>query len=222
MNILTFDTASEKLSAAIRIESELFTITAGQGFKHSEKLLPAIDKLFEISGSSIDNIDLIGCTRGPGSFTGLRIGMATAKGLAYGKNIPMISVPTLDFYSYNLNFFDGAVLPVIDARKNRFYTALYSKGTKKSEYLDITAEEIEDLVKDYEKVLITGPHSDKFFERIGENKKFSSDPFASINKIDFLIDITEKLYYNGEVDSEGQGPVYIRKSDAEEAMIKGQ
>lgn len=222
MNILTFDTASEKLSAAVRIDSEIFTIAINQGFKHSEKLLPAIDKLFEISGSSIDSIDLIGCTRGPGSFTGLRIGMATAKGLAYGKNIPIISVPTLDFYSYNLNFFNGAVLPVIDARKNRFYTALYSNGIKKSEYLDITTEEIDILVKDYDKVLITGPHCKIFFEKLGSNKKFSSDPFASINKIDFLIDITEKLYYNGAIDSEGQGPVYIRKSDAEEAMIKGQ
>ena len=131
MNILAFDTATQKLAAALKINSEIFTITADQGFKHSEKLLPAIEKLFEISGSKIDDIDLIGCTRGPGSFTGLRIGMSTATGLSLGKNIPLVSVPTLDYYSYSLDSFDGAVLPVIDARKNRFYTAVYHKGEKK-------------------------------------------------------------------------------------------
>lgn len=221
MNILVFDTATENLAAAIRINNDIFSIKADQGFKHSEKLIPSIEKLFELSGSSIDDIDLIGCTRGPGSFTGLRIGMATAKGLAFGKNLPLVSVPTLDYYSRGYENFEGAVLPVIDARKNRFYTAVYNKGIKTTDYLDATPDEIREAVSTYKKVLFTGPHYRQLLENYSDTEKVLSDPFADINKIEFLIEIAEKLYYNGKADSESQGPVYIRKSDAEESLFKG-
>ena len=221
MNILVFDTATEKLAAALKSDNEIFTITADQGFRHSEKLLPSAEKLFDLSGSSIDDIDLIGCTRGPGSFTGLRIGMATAKGLAFGKKIPLVSVPTLDLYSWGYSSFDGAVLPLIDARKKRFYTAVYSGGSRKTDYLDLTPEEIRDTVKSYKKILLTGPHTALFLENYGKDERMVTDPFAGFSKIEFLIDICEQMYKNGISDSDSQGPVYIRKSDAEEAFSAG-
>ncbi len=221
MNILAFDTSTEKMGLAIRMNSSLYTLTIHEGFRHSEKLIPSIEMLFEFSGFKMNDIDLIGCTRGPGSFTGLRIGMATAKGLGFGKNLPVISVPTLDFYSHGTDYFDGAVLPVIDARKNRFYTAIYHNGIKKTADLDITSDEITDIIKPYNNILLTGPHSCLLYELIKNRGGIKADPAGGINKIEFLIDITEKLYYNGNIDSESQGPVYIRKSDAEEAVLRG-
>ena len=218
MNILVFDTATEKLAAALKSGNEIFTITADQGFRHSEKLLPSAEKLFDLSGSSIDDIELIGCTRGPGSFTGLRIGMATAKGLAFGKNIPVVSVPTLDLYSSGYSSFRGAVLPVIDARKNRFYTAVYEEGKRKTDFLDLTPEEIRETVKNYDNIILTGPHTNLFLEKFGKDERIITDPFAGFSKIEFLIEICEQTFKNGTTDTDSQGPVYIRKSDAEEAL----
>ncbi len=218
MSILVFDTATEKLSAALKAGGDIFSISVEQGFKHSEKLLPSIEKLFELSGTTVDELEFVGCTRGPGSFTGLRIGMATAKGLAFGKKIPVISVPTLDFLSRGYEGFDGAVLPVIDARKNRFYTAVYSKGKRITDYIDATPLEIAESVGSYSKVLLTGPHCGMLMEKLDDKGKFTLDPFFGISKINFLIDICENLYNNGVTDSDSQGPVYIRKSDAEEAL----
>ena len=218
MNILVFDTSTEKLAAALKTGNSYFTVSADQGFRHSEKLLTSVEKLFDLADSSIDSIDLIGCTRGPGSFTGLRIGMATAKGLAFGKNIPVVSVPTLDFYSYGYENFDGAVIPVLDARKNRFYTAVYSKGERKTDFLDAAADEIKEAAKKYEKILLTGPHADLLLEKYETDDRIIKDSFSDICRIEFLADICEKLYKSGETDSESQGPVYIRKSDAEEAL----
>ena len=220
MNVLVFDTATEKLAAALKSGNEIFTITADQGFRHSEKLLPSAEKLFDLSGTSIDDVELIGCTRGPGSFTGLRIGMATAKGLAVGKNIPVVSVPTLDLYSSGYNSFSGAVLPVIDARKNRFYAAVYEKGKRETDFLDLTPEEIRETVKNYKNILLTGPHTNLFLEKYGKDERIIIDPFAGFSKIEFLIEICEEMYKKGITDSDSQGPVYIRKSDAEEALSR--
>ena len=221
MNILVFDTATEKLAAALKCGSDIFTISADQGFRHSEKLLTSAEKLFDLSGSSADDLELIGCTRGPGSFTGLRIGMATAKGLAFGRNIHVVSVPTLDLYSRGYNSFEGAVLPVIDAKKSRFYTAVYEGGERKTDYLDLSPDEIRELLKEYKKILVTGPHTELFLEKYGSDGRILIDPFAGFSKIEFLVDICEQLYNNGITDSDSQGPVYIRKSDAEEAIHRG-
>ncbi|MBI4495323.1 MAG: tRNA (adenosine(37)-N6)-threonylcarbamoyltransferase complex dimerization subunit type 1 TsaB [Deltaproteobacteria bacterium] len=92
---------------------------------HSTRLMPAIDHLLRQASRSIREVGGIALALGPGSFTGLRIGVATAKGLAYARRIPVAGVPTLDGLAQNARFAPGLVCPVLDARKKEVYAALY-------------------------------------------------------------------------------------------------
>lgn len=93
--------------------------------RHSERLMPNIDHLFNELGLDIKNIDGIAVTVGPGSFTGLRIGISTVKGFAQVLDVPVVGVSTLDLIAYNLNYVEGWVVPLLDARRKRVYTSLY-------------------------------------------------------------------------------------------------
>ena len=101
-----------------------------------------LDSFLGRESISAADLDLIVCTRGPGSFTGLRIAMATAKGLSLGSSTPMVSIQTLDMLAYGLEYFNGVVVPIIDARKKRFYTAIYQGSKKQSDNLDLSPEDI--------------------------------------------------------------------------------
>ena len=92
---------------------------------HSKKLMPMVDQLLEAAGVEATKIEAIAVSAGPGSFTGLRIGMATAKGLAYALSVPLIGVSTLAGLCYNCIPADALLCPILDARMSEFYTALY-------------------------------------------------------------------------------------------------
>ena len=111
----------------------------------SETLMPMINGLFEVTGTKLQDIEYIACTCGPGSFTGLRIGAATAKGLAFALGKPLIAVPTLDALAYTVESADvNWVVPMIDARRGQAYSAFYYKGERMTDYM---AEPMEDLHK---------------------------------------------------------------------------
>ena len=223
MNILAFDTSTENLGIALKTEKSLYTISLNESLKHSEKLLPLAETLFNAAGINAKDINLVVCSKGPGSFTGLRIGMATAKGIAFALSVPFVSVPTLDFLALNLSFFDGAVIPVIDAKRARYYTAIYENGDRKTDYLDAEYKEIIELSKKYQKILLTGPYANKLYNDILCNKDIADkniflDPCFKNNKVDICLEIGADLYSKGITDSEDSGPIYIRKSDAEENL----
>lgn len=222
MNILAFDTSTDNLSIALKTPKGTFTIGQSEALKHSERLLPLVRQITEWAGIEIKEINFLVCAKGPGSFTGLRIGIAAAKGIAFALSIPIVSVPTLDFLASGYHFFDGAVLPAIDAKRNRFYTAIYKDGKKISDYLDVEANKIAELVKNYNKILITGPDSDKLYieliekEGSNNNTRFIIDPLSKNSRVLECLEAGIKLYEKGIVDSDNSGPVYVRKSDAEE------
>ena len=89
---------------------------------HSQTLLPMIDEMVKLVGIDLNTIDAIAVSGGPGSFTGLRIGSATAKGLGLALNKPLIHVPTLDATAYNLFGASGLICPIMDARRSQVYT----------------------------------------------------------------------------------------------------
>ena len=126
MKILALDTTAEVCSVALcegdRLVAE-FSVNTGN--THSQTLLPAVEQVLEIAETSIDEVDAFACSTGPGSFTGVRIGVATVKGLAYGKNKPCVSVSTLDALAYNLQGYNGILCPVMNARRNQVYNALF-------------------------------------------------------------------------------------------------
>lgn len=132
LKILALDSTAEVSTVAVcEGERLLSEITINTGNTHSETLLPAVEQALKMAETEVDDIDVFACTTGPGSFTGVRIGAATVKGIAYGKNKPCVSVSTLDALAYNLHGFDGVICPVMNARRSQVYNALFecNKGS---------------------------------------------------------------------------------------------
>ncbi len=129
MKILAIDTSAVTASAALAEDGApiaVYSQKAGQS--HSETMLPMIKNMLDNTGTSIEDIDLFAVSEGPGSFTGIRIGISTIKGLAFGKNKPCIGVSTLEAMAHTVGTFaeDAVISPVMDARRNQVYNALFS------------------------------------------------------------------------------------------------
>jgi tRNA threonylcarbamoyladenosine biosynthesis protein TsaB len=141
-NILALDTASAALSAALSAGEQIWYFQADAGLRHSELLMEIVDTLFGKAGMDRGDLDAVACMKGPGSFTGLRIGFAAAKGIALALGIPLITAPTLDCMAASLSVWPGIVLPAIDAKKNSFFAALYSGGLRLCPDMDAEASVI--------------------------------------------------------------------------------
>ncbi len=134
MKILAIDTSAVIASCALcEGESPLAVYSQKAGLNHSETMLPMVKNLLDNTKTDIDDIDLFAVSAGPGSFTGIRIGTSTIKGLAFGKNKPCIGVSTLEAMAKTIGTFavDAVICPVMDARRNQLYNALFEvKGEK--------------------------------------------------------------------------------------------
>lgn len=127
MKILGLDSTGNVCTAAISDNDKLISeMTVNIGNTHSETLLPLIEQILKLSDTDISEIELFATSVGPGSFTGVRIGAATVKGLAFGKNLPLCEVSTLEALAENLSSFDGIICPVINARRMQVYNAIFS------------------------------------------------------------------------------------------------
>jgi len=127
MKLLALDSSGLVASVAVLEDENLLgEYTTNVKKTHSQTLLPMLDEILRMTGQKLDSIEAIAIASGPGSFTGLRIGSATAKGLGLALNKPLISVPTLEALAYNL--FDTArwICPIMDARRNQVYTGIYA------------------------------------------------------------------------------------------------
>lgn len=127
MKILALD--SSGLVASVAVVEEEYTIaeyTVNYKKTHSQTLLPMLDEVVKMTELDLGSIDAIAISGGPGSFTGLRIGSATAKGLGLALRKPLIHVPTLEGLAYNLCGTPGIICPIMDARRNQVYTGVYS------------------------------------------------------------------------------------------------
>ncbi len=126
MLILALDSTAIVASVALcRDEQPIATFTVKNGNTHSETLLPMVEAVLKSAGISVADIDLFACSVGPGSFTGVRIGAATIKGLAFGQNKNCLGVSTLEALAQNLVPFDGILCPVMNARRGQVYNALF-------------------------------------------------------------------------------------------------
>lgn len=126
MRVLALD--SSGLVATVAIVEEEQTIaeyTVNYKKTHSQTLLPMLDEIVRMTEMDLHTIDAIAISGGPGSFTGLRIGSATAKGLGLALEKPLIHVPTLEGLAYNLCGYDALICPIMDARRNQVYTGIY-------------------------------------------------------------------------------------------------
>ena len=126
MKILALDSSGLVASVAVMEDDNLLAeYTMNYKKTHSQTLLPMLDEMSKMIDLDLNTVDAIAVAGGPGSFTGLRIGSATAKGLGLALKKPLISIPTVDGLAYNLCGTDKVVCPLMDARRNQVYTGIY-------------------------------------------------------------------------------------------------
>ena len=141
MKIFACDSTAKTASVALCENNILLAeFTQNGGNTHSETLLPMVESALKTLGLRADDIDLFACSAGPGSFTGVRIGAATIKGLAFAKGKPCVGVSTLEALAYNLVGYEGLICPVMNARRSQVYTALFrSNGEVLERLMDDSA-----------------------------------------------------------------------------------
>lgn len=219
MKVLAIDTSTALLGIGLKTEQSYFEINQDIGLHHTENLLVEIDTLLGKAHTSCSDLDLIVVSKGPGSFTGLRIGMAAAKGIAFGASLPIVSVPGLDVSAYGKSCYRGTVCPVIDARKRRIYTAFYRNGVRQSDYLDISPEEMLGMCRGHKTILLTGPFAGELSEQWkGIDVKVELDPQYGHPQTWELLHFGIDLYSTRGADSPSEGPLYIRPSEAEMSL----
>ena len=235
MNILVFDTATDVFSIGLSTEGHKYYISIDSGQRHSELIMATSDSLLHLADFDKSSLEAVACMEGPGSFTGLRIGFSAAKGLALALGIPIIPIPTLDCMAYPFSFWPGMVLPVMDAKKKAFFTALYSQGNRISDFLDIDIKQlistIENTWSRYNKstpiplLLITGPAASMVQNALSE--AFPGTVSCSIVHQGYVEGLLNLAIQNSMINKEPMnfsvGPLYLRKSDAEltENMDRG-
>ena len=228
MNILVTDTSAQALTVALKTDSFFETRTSeSRSLQHSERLVPTVVELCKDAGISEKDIDLLACTRGPGSFTGLRIGMAAFKGMAYASGKPLVSVSTLEVLAHCVPYFDGVIVTVIDAKKQRWYLAAFDGKTKERIMPDTDGTEADllSVLKPFGNVLVTGPDAEAFMPKLTAlfaDKMIMADTISSKAVSSALINLALERYERDGADDIGQGPVYLRKSDAEIALEERQ
>ncbi len=230
MKILAFDTTAKTATVAVTEDERIIALTVlNTPNTHSVTLLPCAQTLLDGAGIDIKEIDMFACSAGPGSFTGVRIGVATIKGLAYPENKPCVGVSALEALAENLAGQDGIICPVMDARRGQLYNALfeYSDGSlnRITEDRLITADELrEELSK-----------LDKAIRLTGDGYAIAEKALSGLN----VIDTPELLRYHNAYHVAALGyrkymssteekkrgftasslsPVYLRASQAERSL----
>lgn len=229
MKVLSIETSSVVASVALSDEEGIIgEMTINHPRTHSQKLMPMVKDLFETLDLNIDDVDVIAVSNGPGSFTGVRIGLTTAKALAHSKNIPLVTFSTLDSLAMNVSYFSGKIISVVDGRREKVFV-------KETVFNDnnemIQSEESMGMIKDYiekwntmnEPMILIGSGVRENLELIrglkSQNIKLANPmlnyPYAKT--LGMLLD------YQGENELKTYETVkanYIRRSQAEMSLKK--
>ncbi len=148
MKILSLDTTGLVAGCAVvDNDKTIAEFTTNYKKTHSQTLMPMIENMCRLIELNLSAVDYIACACGPGSFTGLRIGAATAKGLAHGLNKKIIPIPTLDALAYNITGSSVPVVPIMDARRNQVYSAVYDTSQGLEPLSEFMACDINELLK---------------------------------------------------------------------------
>ncbi|MBQ0001850.1 MAG: tRNA (adenosine(37)-N6)-threonylcarbamoyltransferase complex dimerization subunit type 1 TsaB [Clostridiales bacterium] len=233
MKILALDSSGIVASAAI-LEDEALLAEYSVNYKktHSQTLLPMLDEIVKMTELDLESIDAIAVAAGPGSFTGLRIGSATAKGLGLALKKPLISIPTAEALAYNLYDTPGVICPIMDARRSEVYTGVYRfKDHKMETVIDQEALKITSLIAQLEEigepVTFVGDGVPVFKKVIAEtlHVPYSFAPaHLSRQRAGAVAALGAVYYAEGRTESAAEHkPVYLRLPQAErERMEKEQ
>ena len=229
MKILGIESAA--LVASVAIIDENVTIAEyTTNFKktHSETLLPMLDEIVKMTGISLSELSAIAVSGGPGSFTGLRIGAASAKGLGLSLDLPLIHVPTLDAMALNIYSSDALIVPIMDARRNQVYTGIYKNNGSLEiikESMAVSIDELFEILKETDakekagRAIFLGDGVPVFREYIDKNLEISHD-FAPTNlnrqrASNIAMLGIEMLKSGNIISADDMRPEYLRKSQAE-------
>ncbi len=225
MTILGIETSTMTGSVALMDEERLIAeYTLNLAETHTSRLMPAIDRVLKDAFLTIKDLDGIAVSLGPGSFTGLRIGIATAKGLAQGLNIPIVGIPTLDGLAFNLFNCKDLVCPLLDARKGEVYYALYKNGKRLSKYMAYEPGELLEKIGLRIKgqglrVIFLGDgievYGDLIKKRLGRKAIFASKAQRLPNAASITELGLKKLRRGKKSELLTLKPIYIRPSEAE-------
>jgi len=226
LKILGIDTSGGALSAALldggRLRAEYLV---NHGLTHSQRLMPLVDTLLRDAGVSLAEIDAFAAAKGPGSFTGLRIGVASVKALGFAENKPVVGVNTLEALCYNLPGADGLVCPMLDARNKQVFTAVYRWADGVPETLlppqAVTVETLCGILKDYhEPIWLLGDGADEYGETLcgalGGMVQIAP-PGLRLPRASSVVWAAKRALDAGQnADGKLLKPEYIRKSQAEQ------
>lgn len=233
MKILAIDTTVKVAAAAlvengqVIAESSLFTDT------HSTTLLPMIKAILELTGESVNNIDLLAVSGGPGSFTGIRIGVSTIKGLAFADNIPCVGVSSLEALAMNFTGLRGIIVPVINARNRMVYSATFTsdgenppKRITQDEQISIS-DLISRLNETSETIYFTGDACEMLLTEENRPRNVVITPNRLRVPAGYGVAVAAEHIWNATDDksmfSESHlVPTYLRKSQAEREREKKQ
>ena len=224
MKILAIDTSSSNCSIAILENQKIignFNINIGK--THSETLLPLVDELLKLIDVDLNEIDAFACCVGPGSFTGIRIGIATIKGLAISLNKPVVSVTSLESLCFNVPHFNGIVCSILNANNNNVYSAFYSSNNSIEMIGDYHTDSIDELIKEAknfkENIMFVGDgatfYHDTIKDALQDKAFFVPSHFNDQSAVSVAMVAIEKLNKNIVDSAYTVEPVYLRKSQAE-------
>lgn len=221
MNILVLDCAVTKLSIAVKTEDKFISQTYDIGMRQSEILVPTIDEILSKAGITAADLNYSALTIGPGSFTGLRLGISALKAIELAYNVPVYGISSLTIYSYAYKDLGLPILACIDANKDKFYACLSDQNSLILEEGDYEVEEIISKLNGLSKVLVAGSDAQKLADIIKENTNDIEvlTTRASAMTTEALVAITEDKISKGEATlKDFDGPVYLRASEAELAL----
>jgi tRNA threonylcarbamoyl adenosine modification protein YeaZ len=224
MKILGIDTSSMATSVAVLEDNKLiceYTINTKK--THSQKLMPMIENMLNISDININEVDVIAVCDGPGSFTGLRIGMATAKAIAHVNKLPIVGINSVEILAGNMNLCDKNICSILDAQRTKVYMGQYKfENNELIEIKNVDVIEIDELIEELsnsnKEWILVGEAVYKYEDklRLVENIHI---PAAShnVSKASSLCSLAMNKYNKniGVYDCYNINPIYIRKSQAE-------
>ena len=230
MRILALDSSGLVATVAILEDEQMIAeYTVNYKKTHSQTLLPMLDEIVKMTEFDLSTIDAIAVAGGPGSFTGLRIGAATAKGLGLALNKPLIHIPTVDGMAYGLFGYSGLICPIMDARRNQVYTGLYrfedGEFQVVEEQMAISVSDLVEKLNSYdEKVTFLGDGVPVYRAQLeqGLTGEFSFAP-AHLNRqrAGAVGALGMKYFQEGKVETAMEHkPDYLRLSQAERELAE--
>ena len=227
MTILAIDSSAKAASVCIaneeKIIGEFFINTL---LTHSQTLMPMTEQLLKNTEMTIDEVDAIAVNAGPGSFTGVRIGVAAAKGLAFPKNLPCVSVSTLESMAYNLLGTDCLVCAVMDARCSQVYNAMFRiKGETVERLTDDRALSLSDLLLEFkqtdERILIVGDGAEityDFLKNEASNAVLAPKNRRTQTASSVALAAFQKLFEGKTQTAAELMPIYLRLPQAQREL----